>query len=99
MKIIQAMRRGQLRLIMTLVLAVGVLLIPASQFASAGAASARSVPPAGPKPSIVLVHGAWADSSSWDAVVSLPSTTATRSMCRRTRFSALPTTPPSSAIS
>ncbi|MGH3245153.1 MAG: lipase family alpha/beta hydrolase [Trebonia sp.] len=24
---------------------------------------------AGPKPTIVLVHGAWADSSSWDAVV------------------------------
>jgi pimeloyl-ACP methyl ester carboxylesterase len=23
----------------------------------------------GPKPSIVLIHGAWADSSSWDAVV------------------------------
>jgi pimeloyl-ACP methyl ester carboxylesterase len=41
------------------------------------AASARPVIPAsatgtgsaaGPKPSIVLVHGAWADSSSWDAV-------------------------------
>jgi pimeloyl-ACP methyl ester carboxylesterase len=33
--------------------------------ASGGTASATE-----PRPSIVLVHGAWADSSSWDAVVS-----------------------------
>jgi pimeloyl-ACP methyl ester carboxylesterase len=43
------------------------------------AASARTITPAaavtktgsasGSRPSIVLVHGAWTDSSSWDAVV------------------------------
>jgi pimeloyl-ACP methyl ester carboxylesterase len=43
------------------------LLVPAGQAASA------AHPPAaggGPKPTIVLEHGAWADSSSWDGVVS-----------------------------
>jgi pimeloyl-ACP methyl ester carboxylesterase len=39
------------------------------QSASSRAASARTAA-SDPKPSIVLVHGAWADSSSWDAVVS-----------------------------
>jgi pimeloyl-ACP methyl ester carboxylesterase len=36
------------------------------QLASAQTASAVRT---GPKPSIVLIHGAWADSSSWNAVV------------------------------
>ena len=53
-------------------LAAAALLVPVSQ-----AASARVLAPAtvaaqaragGAKPSIVLVHGAWADSSSWNAV-------------------------------
>jgi pimeloyl-ACP methyl ester carboxylesterase len=56
-------------LIAAAVLAVAGLLIPASQMASAGTA-ARSAAGGGPRPSIVLVHGAWADSSSWNAVVS-----------------------------
>src|ERR1700722_10734191 len=34
----------------------------------ATAASHRGAPPA-PKPTIVLVHGAWADGSSWNSVV------------------------------
>jgi pimeloyl-ACP methyl ester carboxylesterase len=56
------------------------LVFPVTQAASAHAAPARAVPAAaaaprsasddGTKPSIVLVHGAWADSSSWDGVVS-----------------------------
>jgi pimeloyl-ACP methyl ester carboxylesterase len=33
------------------------------------AASAGTAEHAGPKPTVVLVHGAWADSSSWDGVV------------------------------
>lgn len=38
-------------------------------FATTGAASAHPKPhPPAAKPTIVLVHGAWADSSSWDAV-------------------------------
>jgi pimeloyl-ACP methyl ester carboxylesterase len=52
--------------LLALVLAVAGLLLPMSQLASARITTATS---AGPKPSIVLVHGAWADSSSWNAVV------------------------------
>jgi pimeloyl-ACP methyl ester carboxylesterase len=33
------------------------------------AAVAKTGSPSGSRPSIVLVHGAWADSTSWDAVV------------------------------
>jgi pimeloyl-ACP methyl ester carboxylesterase len=46
--------------------AVAGVLIPVG-LASASAASAS--PSAAAKPTIVLVHGAWADSSSWDSVV------------------------------
>jgi pimeloyl-ACP methyl ester carboxylesterase len=70
MEITRLTRRGRLRFtIMAAVLAMAGLLIPASQIALAGTA-ARSAAGSGPKPSIVLVHGAWADSSSWNAVVS-----------------------------
>jgi len=68
MKITHAARRSKLRRTMTTVLAVAGLLIPAAQLASASTATARSVAQTGPKPSVVLIHGAWADSSSWDAV-------------------------------
>ncbi len=50
------------------VVAIAGLLIPVTQIASARTA-ARPVAGDEPRPSIVLVHGAWADSSSWDAVV------------------------------
>ncbi len=36
---------------------------------TASSATAHSSP-ARPKPTVVLLHGAWADSSSWDGVVS-----------------------------
>ncbi|HEX3488812.1 MAG TPA: alpha/beta hydrolase [Streptosporangiaceae bacterium] len=63
-------RRARLHLIITAaVLALAGLLIPVSQIAAAGT-TAGPASPRGPRPSIVLVHGAWADSSSWDAVVS-----------------------------
>jgi pimeloyl-ACP methyl ester carboxylesterase len=52
--------------VLVVVLAVAGLLLTMSQLASAHTAKATG---AGPKPSIVLVHGAWADSSSWNAVV------------------------------
>jgi pimeloyl-ACP methyl ester carboxylesterase len=69
-KITQLTRRGRLRFsIMAAVVAIAALLIPVSQIASAGTA-VRSAAGSGPKPSIVLVHGAWADSSSWNGVVS-----------------------------
>ena len=43
------------------------MVIPLSQIASARPAEAAAGGD-GPKPSIVLVHGAWADSGSWDGV-------------------------------
>jgi len=59
---------GRLRLIIAAVIvAVAGLVIPLSQIASAGTAEAAAGGD-GPKPSIVLVHGAWADSGSWDGV-------------------------------
>src|SRR5260221_11243744 len=74
MKIIQAaLGRGRISGAAA-ALGIAALVILVSQ-----AASARAVTPSaaltntgsasGPRPSIVLVHGAWADSSSWDAVV------------------------------
>ncbi len=73
MKIIHA-ARGRLRIsVSAAVLATAALTVVVSQ------ASAQAVTPAaavtktgsasGAKPSVVLVQGAWANSSSWDAVV------------------------------
>jgi pimeloyl-ACP methyl ester carboxylesterase len=62
-------RPGWLRLVIAAVIvAVAGLVIPFSQIGSARAAEAG---PAGgaPKPTIVLVHGAWADTSSWNGVI------------------------------
>jgi pimeloyl-ACP methyl ester carboxylesterase len=70
MKIIRAARHNGLRFIATAaILAIAGLLVPVSQIASADTA-ARSTAASGTRPSIVLVHGAFADGSSWDAVVS-----------------------------
>ncbi len=44
------------------------MVIPLSQIASAGTAGAATAG-GGPKPTIVLVHGAWANSASWDGVI------------------------------
>jgi pimeloyl-ACP methyl ester carboxylesterase len=70
MKLTRIAWHGKMRLAaLAAAMAVAGLLIPAAQAASAH----PSVPAATgsqPKPSIVLVHGAWADSSSWDAEVS-----------------------------
>ena len=56
------------------VLAVAGLLLANIQAGSAHAATTRTAGAtaqsgaSGPKPAIVLVHGAWADSGSWNAV-------------------------------
>jgi pimeloyl-ACP methyl ester carboxylesterase len=61
---------GRLRLIIAAVIvAMAGLAIPLSQIASARTAEAAAAGGDGPKPSIVLVHGAWADTSSWDGVI------------------------------
>ncbi len=69
MNIIRIARPGWLRLIIAAVIvAMAGLVIPFSQIASARAAEAGAAG-SGPKPTIVLVHGAWADTSSWDGVI------------------------------
>jgi pimeloyl-ACP methyl ester carboxylesterase len=57
-----------LLLVPTVLLLAGGLLAGALFGSAAHAAVAGQ--PAAPKPTIVLVHGAWADSSSWSGVVS-----------------------------
>jgi pimeloyl-ACP methyl ester carboxylesterase len=68
MNVTRIAQPGRLRLtIAAAVLTIAGLVVSLSQTASAHPATAAS---AGhrPKPSIVLVHGAWAESGSWDAV-------------------------------
>ncbi|MFC1413153.1 alpha/beta fold hydrolase [Streptacidiphilus sp. N1-12] len=48
-------------------LVLAAAIIPAST--ASGATGARSGHPAAAKPTVVLVHGAWADGSSWSGVV------------------------------
>src|ERR1700757_3485912 len=59
--------RAALRLIIP-AMAIAALIIPLSRIASPQATT-RAVPSAGPKPTIVLEHGAWANTASWDAVI------------------------------
>jgi len=67
--IAQAARHASLRLIVpALAAAIAALIIPLSQIASAQATT-RAAPSGGPKPTIVLEHGAWANTGSWDAVI------------------------------
>jgi pimeloyl-ACP methyl ester carboxylesterase len=62
-------RPGWLRLVIAAVIvAVAGLVVPFSQIGSARAAEAGTAG-GGPKPTIVLVHGAWADTSSWNGVI------------------------------
>ena len=69
MNITRIAQPGRLRLIIAAVIvAVAGLVIPLSQIASARTAEAAAAGD-GPKPTIVLVHGAWADTSSWDGVI------------------------------
>jgi len=61
-----ALRLTRLRFVLlAAVLAVAGLFAAAAQIASATPSRAA----AGPKPTIVLEHGAWANSASWDGVV------------------------------
>ena len=72
MNIIQGICRKRIRIAaIAVVLAVAGLLVSASQIAPARAAAAHAAGGGGPKPTIVLEHGAWADGSSWDGVIGL----------------------------
>jgi pimeloyl-ACP methyl ester carboxylesterase len=68
MRVTLAAFRGKIRFGALAAAAAALLALTAP--AGAAHASAGTAAASGPKPSIVLVHGAWADSSSWDAVVS-----------------------------
>ena len=69
MNIARTARRARLRLIISvLAVAIVALIIPLSQTASAHTTN-RAAVSAGPKPTIVLEHGAWADTSSWNGVI------------------------------
>jgi hypothetical protein len=61
----------RLRLILSAaIVAVATLVAVTTQAASAHASSSRMFSWGnGPKPTIVLEHGAWADASSWDKVI------------------------------
>src|SRR5207302_11467602 len=68
---IQGIRLSRIRIMLiAVVLAVAGVLVSASQIAPAGAAT-TAASGGGPKPTIVLEHGAWADGSSWDEVIGL----------------------------
>jgi len=69
MNLTRAARQIRRHVIVTAVaLAVAGLVITASQAASAQTGAARTEQP-GPRPTIVLEHGAWADASSWAGVI------------------------------
>ena len=69
MNITRIARPGRLRLIIAAVIvAIAGLVIPLGQIASARTAEAAAAGD-GPKPTIVLEYGAWADSGSWDGVI------------------------------
>jgi pimeloyl-ACP methyl ester carboxylesterase len=62
-------RRARPRLIISaLAVAAAAVIVPLSQTASAHAAN-RAAVSAAPKPTIVLEHGAWADTSSWNGAI------------------------------
>jgi pimeloyl-ACP methyl ester carboxylesterase len=69
---IQGIRLSRVRIMLiAVVLAVAGLLVSVSQIAPARGAAAHAATGGGPKPTIVLEHGAWADASSWDGVIGL----------------------------
>ena len=69
MNIARAARHARLRLIiLALAAAIAALIIPLSQ-ASSAHATTRAAASGGPKPTIVLEHGAWANTASWEAVI------------------------------
>jgi pimeloyl-ACP methyl ester carboxylesterase len=69
MNIARAGLRARLRfVILALAVAIAALIIPFSQSASAHPVTSDAAGD-GPKPTIVLVHGAWANTASWDAVI------------------------------
>src|SRR5260370_32623252 len=70
MNIMLGIHLSRLRIVMIgAVLAVAGLLVSASQIVPARAATVHAAGGGGPKPTIVLEHGAWADGSSWAGII------------------------------
>lgn len=78
MTYLKAIRQSRLRWIVTAALLASLAGLVLNQVGAAGAAggatanaarAGAATSPAGAKPTVVLVHGAWADSGSWDQVV------------------------------
>ena len=70
MNIIQSICRKRIRIAaIAVVLAVAGLLVSGSLIVPAAAATAKVASGVGPKPAIVLEHGAWADGSSWAGII------------------------------
>jgi len=68
--IIQSICRKRIRIAaIAVVLAVAGLLVSGSLIVPAAAATAKVASGVGPKPAIVLEHGAWADGSSWAGII------------------------------
>jgi pimeloyl-ACP methyl ester carboxylesterase len=65
--IVQGMHLSRMRIVLiAVILAItGLLIAAAGQIPPAGAATFHAAGGGGPKPTIVLEHGAWADASSW----------------------------------
>ena len=69
MNIARAAQRARLRIIIpALAMAIAALVVPLSQVAAAHTTT-RAAASGGPKPAIVLEHGAWANTASWYAVI------------------------------
>lgn len=62
-------RRTQLLVLAATALVASVAIATGTATGAATGTTARA--PAGPKPTIVLVHGGWADSSGWDAEIAV----------------------------
>ena len=73
--LVQALRDIPRRAILLLAVALALVTMTGALAAGADAAVATK---ASPKPTIVLVHGAWADASSWKKVAAGCAMTATR---------------------
>jgi pimeloyl-ACP methyl ester carboxylesterase len=56
-------------LVIAMIAVTGLVLIPTLAVAHANASTQRTASTTDPKPTIVLVHGGWADGSSWDQVI------------------------------
>jgi hypothetical protein len=56
---------------MTALVIADLVVVPTSASAQAGPQGPSQPGPVGTKPTIVLVHCAWADASSWDNVIAI----------------------------